>query len=55
MSQKPLTLEQIWGVPEADGKEQSAEENFCLLKQVKCLAWDNECRAEECIQEIKGE
>jgi hypothetical protein len=49
ISDKPLTKEQIWGIPEMD--EQIKEPaDFCLYKKIRCSAWDDECQVEKCIQ-----
>jgi len=47
---KPLTDEQLWGVPESVSQAEVTED-FCLYKKVRCAVWDNGCLAEKCIYE----
>jgi len=51
MSQKPLTDEQIWGVPAEEGEKVESSANYCPYKEIECSAWDHGCQAEICILE----
>lgn len=47
---KPLTQEQVWGVPESDiPVADQLPKDWCPLRKRLCGYWDNECRADECV------
>lgn len=58
MSGKPLTDEQIWGVPVDTAVEEQPEIegrtafDYCPYKKIRCSAWDRgECRIQKCMLE----
>ncbi len=48
ISDKPLTDEQVWGVPKTP-KVVEEQTNICVHKKIPCSAWDNGCRVERCV------
>jgi len=47
---EPLTDEQLWGVPEDEQpKDEQLPVDWCPLRKRLCTFWDQQCRAEECV------
>jgi len=51
---KPLTDEQLWGLPESEFP-QTQQVHECPYKKVQCLCWDNGCQADICVLEMGDE
>jgi len=51
---KPLTDEQLWGVPTMPAVEEKENENYCPYKNIRCSAWGNGCQLKKCIYEDEG-
>lgn len=58
MSAKPLTDEQLWGLPDKDRPESPQESpqespeqkpDWCPYKERRCQFWDQGCQADMCI------
>ena len=53
---KPLTDEQLWGVPQhllPAASAESQEPVWCLHKKQRCMWWDHGCQLEICFVGIE--
>lgn len=46
----PLDDETVWGVPDKPVNE-NKESDFCLIKQKRCIFWDDGCQRNICYLE----
>lgn len=51
MSNKPLTDEQLWGIPDKDRPTAKGPPpaNYCPYKDRACQFWDQGCQADMCV------